>query len=168
MRGYVLAGRDETGAGLALARKGWADWKATRSKYHETYYLGLLAQTCERADQTDEALDLIDTALATADRMGERWFEAELHRLQGEWLAAHRRKERQRSESCFHRAIDVARSQDATMFELRASTSLARLWCDQGIRTEARDLLAPIYGWFTEDFDTRDLKEAKALLDELM
>jgi class 3 adenylate cyclase/predicted ATPase len=168
MRGYVLAGRDETGAGLALARKGWADWKATRSKYHETYYLGLLAQTCERADQTDEALDLIDTALATADRMGERWFEAELHRLQGEWLAAHRRKERQRSEACFHRAIDVAQSQDAKMFELRASTSLARLWRDQGIRTEARDLLAPIYGWFTEGFDTRDLKEAKALLDELM
>ena len=100
--------------------------------------------------------------------MGERWFEAELHRLQGEWLAAHRRKERQRSEDCFHRAIDVARSQEATMFELRASTSLARFWRDQGINTEARDLLAPIYGWFTEGFDTRDLKEAKALLDEIM
>jgi predicted ATPase len=167
MRGYVLAGRDESGAGLALARKGWADWTATRSKYHETYYLALLAQTCERADQTDEALDLVETALATADRMGERWFEAELHRLQGEWLVAYRRKERQRSEACFHRAIDVARSQDATMLELRASTSLARLWRDQAKRTEARNLLAPIYGWFTEGFDTPDLKEAKALLDEL-
>jgi len=102
-----------------------------------------------------------------ADRTGERWFEAELHRLQGEWLVAHRREEQQRAEASFHRAVDVARRQNAKMFGLRASTGLARLWRDQGKRTEARDLLAPIYGWFAEGFDTPDLKEAKALLEEL-
>jgi len=167
MRGYVLAGRDETGEGLALARKGWADLTATGSRYHGTYYLGLLAQTCERAGQTDEALELVATALETADRMGERWFEAELRRVQGEWLLVHRREERQRAEACFHRAIAVAREQNARTLELRAATSLARLWRDQGKWDEARDLLAPVYGWFTEGFDTLDLKEAKALLNDL-
>ena len=167
MRGYVLAGRDETEAALALARKGWADWTATGSRYHGTYYLGLLAQTCERAGQTDEALDLVETALEMADRMGERWFEAELRRVQGEWLIAYRREERQRAEACFHRALAVAREQNARVWELRAATSLARLWRDWGKRSEARDLLAPVYDWFTEGFDTPDLKQANALLDGL-
>ena len=167
MCGYVLAGQGETGPGLALARQGWCDRMATGSKYHGPYYLGLLAQTCERVGETDEALEFIDKALEMADRTGERWFEAELHRLQGEWLVAHRREEQQRAEASFHRAVDVARRQNAKMFGLRASTDLARLWRDQGKRTEARDLLAPIYGWFAEGFDTPDLKEAKALLEEL-
>jgi len=168
MRGYVLADRGEMGAGLALARKGWADWTATGSRYHGTYYLGLLAQTCERAGQIDEAFDLVDTALKTAETMGEGWFEAELCRVQGEWLGVHRRAPQQQAEACFHRALTVAREQRARLWELRAATSLARLWNDQGKRTEARDLLAPIYGWFTEGFDTRDLMEAKALLGELV
>jgi predicted ATPase len=88
MRGYVLAGRDETGVGLELAREGWAGFTATGSRYHRTYYLGLLAQTCERAGQIDEAFDLVDTALETADRMSERWFEAELHRIRGDGLSS--------------------------------------------------------------------------------
>jgi predicted ATPase len=167
MRGYVLVGRGETRAGLALAQKGWADFTATGSKYHGTYYLGLLAQACERADQPDEALDLIDRALEAADKIGERWFEAELRRVQGEWLVVHRQEEGQRAEACFHHAIDLARRQNAKVFELRAATSLARLWRDQGKVQQARELLAPVYGWFTEGFDTRDLKEAKALLEEL-
>jgi predicted ATPase len=168
MRGYVLARRGDTRAGLALARKGWADWTATGSRYHGTYYLGLLAQACERADRTDEALDLVDRALETADSIGERWFEAELRRLQGEWLVAHRQGERQRAEACFHCAIAVAQRQSAKLFELGAATSLARLWRDEGKCVEARDLLTPIYGWFTEGFDTPVLQEAKALLDQLM
>jgi predicted ATPase len=168
MRGCVLVGRGETRAGLALAQKGWADFTATGSKYHGTYYLGLLAQACERADQPDEALDLVDRALEAADKIGERWFEAELRRVQGEWLVVRRQNEGKRAEACFHRAIDLARSQNAKMFELRASVSLARLWRDQGKVQQARELLAPIYGWFTEGFDTRDLKEAKALLLELV
>ena len=87
--------------------------------------------------------------------------------MQGEWLVAHRRGERQRAEACFHCAIAVAQRQGAKLFELGAATSLARLWRDQGKRTEACDLLAPIYGWFTEGFDTPFLKDAEALLDEL-
>jgi predicted ATPase len=166
MRGYVLVSRGETRAGLTLAQKGWTGWTATGSKYHGTYYLGLLAQAYERADQSDEALDLVDRALETADKIGERWFEAELRRLQGEWLAAHR-QERQRAEACFHHAIDLARSQNAKVFELRAAISLARLWRDQGKPQQARELLAPVYCWFTEGFDTFDLKEAKALLEAL-
>ena len=168
MRGYVLADRGEMGAGLALARKGWADWTATGSRYHGTYYLGLLAQTCERAGQIDEAFDLVDTALKTAETMGEGWFEAELRRVQGEWLGVHRRAPQQQAEACFHRALTAAREQRARLWELRAATSLARLWNDQGKRTEARDLLAPIYGRFAEGFDTRDLMEANALLGELV
>jgi class 3 adenylate cyclase/predicted ATPase len=167
MRGYVLAARGEAASGLALARKGWADWTATGSKYHGTYYLGLLAQTCERAGHIEEAVDLVDTALKVADSMGERWFEAELRRVQGEWLVAHRRDERQRAEACFHRALAVAQKQQAKSWELRAAMSMARLRRDQGKRVEARELLAPVYGWFTEGFDTLDLRQAKALLEEL-
>jgi predicted ATPase len=163
----VLARRGDTRAGLALARKGWADWTATGSRYHGTYYLGLLAQACERADETDEALDLVDRALETADSIGERWFEAELRRVQGEWLVAHRQGERQRAEVCFHCAIAVAQRQSARLFELGAAISLARLWRDDGRCVEARDLLTPIYGGFTEDFDTPVLRDAKALLDQL-
>jgi predicted ATPase len=167
MRGYVLAGRGEMGVGLALARKGWADWAATGSRYHATYYLGLLAQTCERAGQIDEAFDLVDMALESAGRMGERWFEAELRRVQGEWLSVHRRDAQQQAEACFHHALAVAREQRARLWELRAATSLARHWGEQGKRTDARGLLAPVYGRFTEGFDTLDLKDAKALLDGL-
>jgi predicted ATPase len=152
---------------VTLARKGWADWMSTGSKYHGTYYLGLLALACERADQTDEALDFVDRALETADKIGERWFEAELRRVQGEWLVVRRQEEGQRAEACFHHAIDLARSQNAKVFELRAAMSLARLWRDQGKPQQARELLAPVYDRFTEGFDTRDLREAKALLDEL-
>ena len=167
MRGFVLAARGETAAGLALARKGWANWTATGSKYHGTYYLGLLAQTCERAGHIDEAMDLIATAMEMADRLGERWFESELRRVQGEWLVTHRRDERQRAEACFHRALAVAREQKARTWELRAATSLARLWCDQGKRDEALDLLAAVCGGATAGFKTPELWDARTLLNEL-
>lgn len=114
----------------------------------------------------DEALALLKTALDRAEATDERDQEAELHRLKGEWLVAHRRAYAE-AEGCYRRALAVARQQEAKFWELRASTSLARLWRDQGKRTEARDLIAPIYGWFTEEFDTPDLKEARALLEEL-
>jgi predicted ATPase len=95
----------------------------------------------------------------------ERWWEAEIHRLKGVLLLS--RENTAQSEICFERSIRIARQQQATSLELRAATNLARLWGDQGRRAEARDLLAPVYGWFTEGFDTPDLKEAKALLDQL-
>jgi predicted ATPase len=96
-----------------------------------------------------------------------RWFEAELHRIRGELLRTAHPGATAEAEADFHRAITVARRQDAKLWELRAATSLARLWRDRGKRDEARALVAPVYGWFTEGFDTPDLKEAKALLDEL-
>jgi predicted ATPase len=105
--------------------------------------------------------------LEAAKATGERYYEAELLRLKGEWLVARRPVQSHKAEACLQQALAVAREQEAKLFELRASTSLARLWRDQGKRDEARDLLAPVYGWFTEGFDTGDLKEAKALLDEL-
>jgi len=163
MRGYMLADRGEMGAGLVLGRKGWSDWTATGSRYHGTYYLALLAQTCERADQIDEALDLVNTALEMTERLGERWFEAELLRVKGEWLSVHRRDAQQQAEDCFHRAPTVAVDQRARLWELHAAISLARHWLNQGKRTDALDLLAPLYGRFTEGFDSRDLMEPKAL-----
>ena len=102
-----------------------------------------------------------------ADRTGERWFEAELHRLRGEYLIAHRAGEQAEAEACFEHALAVARRQSAKMWELRAAMSFARLRRGQGRPVEARDLLAPVYERFTEGLDTPDLKKAKALLDKL-
>ncbi len=111
---------------------------------------------------------MLADALGRVERSEERWFEAELHRKRGELLLdACRNSAPAAAEACFHQAIAVARAQRTKSWELRAATSLARLWRDQGERSEARDLLAPIYGWFTDGFDTLDLKEAKAVLDEL-
>jgi predicted ATPase len=101
------------------------------------------------------------------DKTGERVYEAELHRLKGELLLQQSPDNAAEAETCFHKAIEVAQSQHAKSWELRAATSLARLWQQQDKRQDAYDLLAPVYGWFTEGFDTADLKDAKALLDEL-
>jgi predicted ATPase len=98
---------------------------------------------------------------------GERWCEAEINRIAGEIELKLPERDTAKAERYFERALDIARSQQAKSWEPRAATSLARLWRDQGKRDAARDLLGPVYGWFTEGFDTLDLKEAKALLDEL-
>jgi predicted ATPase len=100
-------------------------------------------------------------------RTGECWFEPELHRLRGEVLSALPGHDPVGAEACFQRAIAIAQGQSAKMFELRAAVSLARLWAEQGRRAEAHEMLAPVYGWFTEGFDTADLKDAKALLHEI-
>jgi predicted ATPase len=107
-----------------------------------------------------EALTLVDTT-------GERWYESEIYRLKGELLLQQASDNATEAESCFRHALGIARTQQAKSFELRTATSLARLWQSQGKRQEAHDLLASVYGWFTEGFDTADLQEAKALLDEL-
>ena len=126
-----------------------------------------LAFCCERAGEVEEALRLLDRELKEANEASERSNEVELNRLKGLWLITHRSAQRVEAEDCYKRALMVAREQQAKYWELRASVSLARLWRDQGKRTEASDLLASIYGWFTEGLDTPVLKEAKALLDEL-
>ena len=110
------------------------------------------------------ALREATTAVETTE---ERWCEAEVHRIGGEVALMSSKPDAAKAEAYFERALSVARQQQAKSWELRAAMSMARLWRDQGKRDEARDLLAPVYGWFTEGFDTLDLKEAKALLDEL-
>jgi class 3 adenylate cyclase/predicted ATPase len=166
VQGLVLAERGEKPRGLALARKCLAD-KAPVSALWRPFYLGFMAKACDAIGQGDEALDLLAEALKIAENTGERHYEAELHRLRGECLATHRHGQQAEAETSYLRAMTVAQRQQAKLWELRASLSLARLWRDQGKRTEARELLAPIYGWFTEGFEMPDLMEANALLSEL-
>jgi predicted ATPase len=113
----------------------------------------------------EEAVTLLDDALQIVEWTGERWLEADLYRLKGQILLRQGRSEA--AEELYCKALNISKEQEAKLWELRAAVSLGRLRRDQGRRAEARDLLAPIYGWFTEGFDTRDLKEAKALLDKL-
>ena len=135
------------------------------SKLMRPYYLGLLAEALGAAGDKQGALGAISDALSMVETSGERWWEAELCRLRGELLRLC--EEERDSEVWFQRSLDVSRHQEAKSLELRAAMSIARLWRDQGKPQQARELLAPVYGWFTEGFDTRDLKEAKALLDSL-
>jgi predicted ATPase len=116
--------------------------------------------------QTAEGLEALAEALATVAQSRGRWWEPELYRLRGELLLQHSVAQPGEAEACFQQALDIARRQQARSLELRAAMSLSRLWQRQGKREPARQLLAPIYGWFTEGFDTTDLREAKALLDE--
>jgi len=118
-------------------------------------------------EQPEAGLTALAEALTLVDTTGERWYEAELYRLKGVLLLQQSSSNQTEAESCFHQAIAIAQNQQAKSLELRATTSLARLWQQQGKRQEAHDLLAPVYHWFTEGFDTADLKDAKTLLDEL-
>ena len=129
------------------------------------YYTALLARACEIAGQIEEAVALMEDAFYIAERTGERWFEAELNRHKGRLLARQGRAEA--AKELYRKALSIAREQEAKLWELRAAVSLARLRRDQGRRAEARDLLAPVYGWFTEGFGTPDLNEAKVLLEAL-
>ena len=117
--------------------------------------------------QPDDARRCIDDAIDKVERSKEKWCEAEVHRIAGEVALKSLAPDPEKAEAYFEHALAVARQQQTKSWELRAATSLVRLWRDQGKRNEARELLAPVYGWFTEGFDTLDLKEAKALLDEL-
>jgi predicted ATPase len=144
--------------------RGLAAKQATGAQLKVPYYLGLIAG---QADRAADALPLLAEALARVERTGERWFEAELYRLRGEVLRRLCDDQPADAEASLLQSWEIARAQQAKAWELRAATSLARLWRDRGKRAEARELLAPIYGWFTEGFETPDLKEAKALLDEL-
>jgi predicted ATPase len=117
--------------------------------------------------QPEAGLTVLTEALTFAETTGERWYAPELYRLKGALLLQQSSDHQAEAETCFHHALEVARNQQAKSFELRAATSLARLWQQQGKRQEAHDLLTPVYDWFTEGFDTSDLKEAKALMDAL-
>ena len=130
-------------------------------------YLSNLASAHAELGQFDDAWHCVGEAMTAVETTKERWCEAEIHRIAGEIALKSPEPDVAKAEAYFERAIAIARAQQAKSWELRAAMSLARLWRDQGKRDAARDLLAPVYNWFTEGFDTLDLKEAKALLDEL-
>jgi predicted ATPase len=132
-----------------------------------THHLIMLAEALAGAGSPEEALEALADAAAQVEKSGERYCEAEIHRLRGEFLLAQSGDNEAEAEQSLIRALDVARRQEAKSLELRAATSLARLWQRQGRAGDARNLQAPVYGWFTEGFETVDLWHAKALLDEL-
>jgi predicted ATPase len=167
LRGWSLAELGDGSGGLEELRRGLAAYRSTGAEVAETYLLSLLAEAEGAAGHTAEALTTLDHALLVVARGGVRCWEPELHRLKGQLLLQRERANGRAAEDSFRKAIEVAREQEAKSWELRAATSLARLWMEQGKRVQARDLLAPLYGWFTEGFDTADLKGAKALLDQL-
>jgi predicted ATPase len=163
--GWVKVKEDVVSEGISLLRSGSAAYRATGAELYMPYHVALLAAACEIAGQNEEAVTLLDKALQIVDRTGERWFAAELYRHKGQLMLSQGHAEA--AETLYRKALSIARDQEAKLWELRAAASLARLWRDQGRRGDARDLVAPVYSWFTEGFDTPDLKQARALLDKL-
>jgi len=156
-----------TNQALPLMERALANRRARGTLFVQPYYLALLAQARAKAGTSDWALRTIEEAVECVERTDERWVEPELHRLRGELLLDEFGSSVEEVEACLCRAIERAQALEVKRWELRAATALARLWAERGERQKAYDLLAPVYGWFTEGFDTRDLKDAKALLDAL-
>jgi predicted ATPase len=165
-RGWALAHQGQMHAGMAQLHEGLRAYRATEAAILRPYWFALLAETHGMLGEPQAGLTVLTAALTLVDTTGERWYESELYRLKGA-LLLQSSDNQAKAESCFQHAITIAQNQSAKSWELRAATSLAKLWQNQGKRQEAYDLLAPVYGWFTEGFDTLDLKDAKALLDEL-
>jgi predicted ATPase/class 3 adenylate cyclase len=167
-RGWALALRGRGEVGMAQVRQGIADWRRTTGTALTVPYLcTMLVDVCNHLGHPDDGLQALAEAHTLVEQLEERWWEAEIHRLRGVVLLRQRGTPPEEAEPWLQRALDVARRQEAKALELRAAMSLGRLWQQQGKRQEAYDLLAPIYHWFTEGFDTADLQEAKALLDTL-
>jgi class 3 adenylate cyclase/predicted ATPase len=161
----VLTGKASDAVQMITA--GIAAWRSTGATALIPFYLIYLGRAYAEVGQFDDAWRCIGEAMAAVERTKEKWCEAEVNGMAGEVALLSPERDATKAEAYFERALSVARAQQAKSWELRAAISMARLWRDQGKRDEARDLLAPVYGWFTEGFDTLDLKEAKALLDEL-
>jgi class 3 adenylate cyclase len=166
-RARDLSAEGETEKGLMLARRAYAHVGLVNKTTGAPGRLLLLAECCERAGEIDEALHLLEMTFAKAEAGNEHLLDAELYRVKAGWLAAHRPSRRAEAEDCYRRALAVAREQKAKLYELRAAAGLADLWRGDGRHGEARDLLAPIYGWFTESLDAPDLQAAKAMLEAL-
>jgi len=164
-RGWVLVKTGDSAQGISLLRSGWTAYRATGSEAWTPHIIALLAEACETTGQIEEALILMDEALRIVEGTGERWFAAELNRCKGQMLQ--RQGHPGTAEELYRKALSIAQQQGAKFWELRAAVSLAKLRLDLGHRVESRDVLAPIYTCFTEGFDTADLKDAKALFDEL-
>jgi predicted ATPase len=193
LRGWGLVAQGQREAGIAQMRQGLATYQATRAEVLQPYWLALLAEAYGEGEEAEEGLTVLEETLAVVQKTGERWYEAEMYRLKGTLTLQSQASLGQvpgksqtsqdksevadprpltpdpqaEAEACFLKAIEIARRQQAKSLELRAVTSLSRLWQQQGKKHEARRMLAEVYDWFTEGFDTKDLQEAKALLEEL-
>src|SRR5262249_40316877 len=167
MRGWALAMQGQGEEGLAQVRLGIAAWRDTGAGLGVPFLCTLLAEVSAHLGYPEDGLQALTEAYTLVEQHEERFWEAEIHRLRGVLLLQQTVAQQEEAETWLQRALDVARRQEATARELRAAMSLSRLWQQQGKQAEARELLAPIYGWFTEGFDTVDLQEAKALLEAL-
>ena len=170
-RGEALAEQGQAG-GISQMRQGMVALRESGAEQLQSYLLGRLAEAFGIDGQVEKGLATLVEALDFVGKTRECYYEAELYRLQGELsLQIHSRRHadgiQKGAEASFRKALSIARRQEAKSLELRAATSLARLWQGQGQVVEARELLAPVYEWFTEGFDTKDLQEAKVLLEEL-
>ena len=180
--GIALAQQGNTAEGISQIRQGLAVYRATGATVGVTRILGWLAEACGRAGQIQEGLQVLDEAFTLVERNEELVWEAELYRRKGELTLQQMSDVStqssitnsqplvpsiQEAEACFLKAIAIARQQQAKLWELRAIMSLSRLWQQQSKRQEAHSMLSEVYGWFTEGFDTKDLQEAKALIEEL-
>jgi predicted ATPase len=172
LQGWALAEQGQAEEGIVQMRHGLAASQAIGTELQRSYWLALLAEAYGKAGQAEAGLAALTEALTVVDKSGERSYEAELYRLKGaltlqSQVPGPKSQVQKEAEACFHKALDIARHQQAKSLELRAAMSLSQLWQQQGKKTEAYNLLAPVYNWFTEGFDTKDLQEAKALLEEL-
>lgn len=166
LHGWACVEQGRIEEGIAQIQEGVTAWQGTGANLMVPYWLSMLAEAYRKRGQIEEGLRLVAEALRLTDKQDERWWEAELSRIKGELILRRKGERDTEAETCFQQALDIARRQQAKSLELRAVMSLGRLWQHQGKRAAARELLAPIYGWFTEGLDTRDLQEAKALLEE--
>jgi predicted ATPase len=164
-RGWARVKNGDVAKGISLLRSGLSAYRATGAEAWTPHFFALLAEACEIAGEIDEAVTVLGDALQIVERTGQRWLAAELDRLKGKLLL--RQGNPDAAEELYLKALSIAREQQAKLWELRAAMSLARLRRDRGHKAEARDLLAPVYDWFTEGFESIDLKETKALLGEL-
>jgi predicted ATPase len=166
-RAWLLALTGKTSDAVGMFTSAIAAWGSMETTLSFPVWLSHLARACGKIGQFDDVWSYIDEAITAVETTKEKWYEADVHRIAGEIALMSPERDAAKAEACFERALAIARAQQAKSWELRAAMSKARLWRDQGKRDEARELLAPVYGWFTEGFDTLDLKQAKALLDEL-
>ena len=163
----VLALTGKASDATEMLISGMTAWRTTGATNFLPFYLPHLARAHAELGQFEEAWRCIGEAMTAAETTKEKWCEAEIHRTAGEIELKSPKRDAAKAQTHFERALAVARTQQAKSWELRAATSLARLWCDQGKPDKAHDLLVSVYGWFTEGFDTLGLKEAKALLEQL-
>jgi len=167
LRGWVLGAQGHVTEGIAQMSQGLAVYQTTGAQTNQPWFLAVPATLHGRAGQWEDAQQRMAEAVAAMSAVGQIYYQAEVHRLKGELLLQQNSANHAAAETCFQHAISIAQTQQAKSLELRAATSLARLWQRQGKREEARQVLGDVYGWFTEGFDTADLQEAKALLEAL-